>query len=66
VNENYRRKGFGSQLLVDLQRHISSGEAIKVNNVDESSVEAVDFYKAIGFNLVLEQYELSLDLQSRR
>ena len=66
VNENYRRKGFGSQLLADLQRHISSGEAIKVNNVDESSVEAVDFYKAIGFNLVLEQYELSLDLQSRR
>jgi ribosomal protein S18 acetylase RimI-like enzyme len=66
VNENYRRKGFGSQLLVDLQRHISSGEAIKVNNVDESSVEAVDFYKAIGFNLVLEQFELSLDLQSRR
>jgi ribosomal protein S18 acetylase RimI-like enzyme len=66
VNQSHRRRGVGLQLLSALQGYASSGEAVKVNNVDESMPAAAGFYKGIGFSLALEQFEMMLDLSPER
>lgn len=62
VHSEYRRRGVGSTLLTALQRRVVTGESIKVNNVDEGLKETTSFFKARGFNVVLEQYELCLQI----
>lgn len=62
VDQRYRRRGVGSQLLASLQGGVSTDDPLKVNNVDESLVEATGFYKAKGFRLALQQYEMTFTL----
>jgi ribosomal protein S18 acetylase RimI-like enzyme len=40
----------------------TSTEPIKVNNVDENLDDAMAFFSSVGFNLVLEQHEMILNL----
>jgi len=51
----YRRKGIGSRIL----RALSNGETLKVNNIDEELKGTLAFYEANGFEMVLEQFEMS-------
>jgi ribosomal protein S18 acetylase RimI-like enzyme len=62
VGENYRRRGIGRALLFALQDRVSEDQRIKINNVDEDLRDAMAFFAAAGFDLVLEQHELSLTL----
>jgi ribosomal protein S18 acetylase RimI-like enzyme len=62
IDRPYRRKGLGSLLIDQLQRRVVTGDPIKVNNVDEELNDALAFYKSVGFQLVLEQYEMSKEL----
>ena len=64
VDHGYRRRGVGSQLLASLQDHVSNDDPIKVNNVDENLAETIEFFKANGLNVVLQQYEMSLPLHT--
>lgn len=54
----HRRKGFGSKIISALQSEVSATESLKVNNVDEELKEAMAFFEAIGFKVVLEQFEM--------
>jgi len=62
VEKSYRRRGVGSLLLKALQGCVTTSESIKVNNVDENSKETTAFFEAVGFKLVLEQYEMVLNI----
>ena len=62
VHSDYRRRGVGSTLLTALQSRVDTVEPIGVNNVDEELKETISFFEARGFNVVLEQYELSLQI----
>ena len=58
VAAGHRRKGVGSMILTALQQQVSSGEPLKVNNIDAEMTSAVAFYEASGFKLALTQYEM--------
>jgi ribosomal protein S18 acetylase RimI-like enzyme len=58
VANGHRRKGVGSMILATLQQQVSSGEPLKVNNIDFELTSAVAFYEASGFKLALTQYEM--------
>lgn len=58
VAHPHRRKGIGSGIL----RAFSAGGDLKVNNIDEKSQGTLAFYQANGFKLVLEQYEMTMNL----
>lgn len=62
VDKTYRRRGVGSLLLKALQDCVTTSESIKVNNVDENLKETMAFFEAVGFKLVLEQYEMVLNI----
>jgi len=62
VDASYRRRGLASKLLDALQDCVTSSVSIKVNNVDENLKDATAFFEAVGFRLVLEQYEMILNL----
>lgn len=62
VDPRYRRRGLASKLLDVLQDCVTSSASIKVNNVDENLKDATAFFEAVGFRLVLEQYEMILNL----
>jgi ribosomal protein S18 acetylase RimI-like enzyme len=52
VAREYRRRGIGASVVSALQREVS--DSLKVNNVDEGR----GFYEAMGFEMVLEQFEM--------
>ena len=56
VAPGYRRRGIGSAIFVALQNE--TGEVLKVNNVDEELKETLAFYKGLGFEVVLRQFEM--------
>ena len=62
VDASYRRRGLASKLLEALQDCVTRSASIKVNNVDENLKDATAFFEAVGFRLVLEQYEMILNL----
>ena len=62
VDASYRRRGLASKLLDALQDCVTNSASIKVNNVDENLKDATAFFEAVGFRLVLEQYEMILNL----
>ena len=56
VAPGYRRKGIGSAIFVALQNEIE--DVLKINNVDEELKESLAFYKGLGFEVVLRQFEM--------
>jgi ribosomal protein S18 acetylase RimI-like enzyme len=58
----YRRHGIGSALLHALHSRITPGKTATMNNVDSSSREALAFSRTHGFNQVLTQIEMTLQL----
>ena len=56
VAKDYRRRGVGSALLVALQNE--AGEVLKVNNIDEALTGTCSFYEALGFKVLLRQFEM--------
>ena len=62
VDNNYRRTGAGRALVSAIQDRVTDDRLIKVTNVDEDLKETIAFFRAVGFDLVLEQYELTLTL----
>jgi ribosomal protein S18 acetylase RimI-like enzyme len=62
VDKTYRRRGVASLLLNALQDSVTSSELLKVNNVAENLKDATAFFEAVGFKVMLEQYEMILNL----
>ena len=62
VDKSCRRRGVASMVLAALQNSVTSLESIKVTNVDENLNDAMAFFSAAGFKLVLEQHEMILNL----
>jgi ribosomal protein S18 acetylase RimI-like enzyme len=60
VAPSHRRKGIGSRIL----RALSAGETLKVNNIDEELKKTLAFFESNGFKVVLEQFEMSITLNS--
>jgi ribosomal protein S18 acetylase RimI-like enzyme len=58
VAREYRRRGIGSRILAAL----SPGEALKVNNIDETLKGTLAFFEANKFKIVLRQYEMMKQL----
>ena len=54
VAREHRRRGIGGQILAAL----STGEALKVNNIDEKLTGTLAFFEANKFKIVLKQYEM--------
>ncbi|AZA53893.1 GNAT family N-acetyltransferase [Chryseobacterium sp. G0201] len=61
VDKNYRRKGVGGQLL----KHISTnyGKNVSAINIDSTSEETLKFFKDIGMDIYIKQYEMELPLK---
>ena len=61
VDKNSRRKGIGRQLLA----HISTtyGKDVSAINVDNTSAETLKFFKDIGMDIYIKQYEMELKLK---
>ncbi len=63
VDKEYRRKGVGSALLAALQNEASSPEkGLRMSNIDYSLTDMLAFCASIGFETVLDQYEMVKDL----
>lgn len=58
VHPDHRRKGYGRQLFRYLCRTSSTKEAILIN-VDESDTASIGFFKALGFQRFLGQWEMT-------
>ena len=58
VAREHRRKGIGSRILSAL----SNGEALKVNNIDETLTGTLAFFEANKFKIAMKQYEMVKDL----
>ena len=54
VVREHRRKGIGNRILAAL----STGEELKVNNIDENLKGTLAFFEANKFKIVLKQYEM--------
>jgi ribosomal protein S18 acetylase RimI-like enzyme len=54
VAPGFRRRGIGRRILAAL----SGDEILKINNVDEELKGTLAFFKANGFEVVLEQFEM--------
>jgi len=61
VAPSHRRKGIGSRIL----RALSARETLKVNNIDEELKGTLAFFESNGFKVVMEQFEMSIPLDSR-
>lgn len=58
VAREYRRRGIGSRILAAL----STGEVLKVNNIDEKLTGTLAFFEANKFKIALTQYEMKKGL----
>lgn len=59
VDNNHRRKGFGSALI----NYISDNDTeLSIVNIDERSTDALAFLEAIGIKHFISQYEMELTL----
>ena len=54
VAHEFRRRGIGRRILAEL----SGDKILRTNNVDEELKGTLEFYKACGFDVVLEQFEM--------
>lgn len=61
VDKNYRRKGVGRQLLAHIATNY--GKDISAINIDNTSEETLNFFKDIGMDIYIQQYEMELPLK---
>lgn len=61
VDKNYRRKGVGRQLLAHIATNY--GKDVSAINVDNTSAETLKFFKDIGMDIYIKQYEMELKLK---
>lgn len=61
VDENYRRKGVGRQLVAHIATNY--GKDVSATNIDNTSEEALKFFKDIGMDIYIKQYEMELPLK---
>ena len=58
VDPDQRRRGIGTAILGALQQGLDSGP-IKINNVDCKLEESLRFFKAQGYKVILDQFEMT-------
>ncbi len=58
VDRNYRNRGIGSRLLIEMQADVAEGCKMQVLNIDNAVTETVEFLVNRGFEKVLSQYEM--------
>jgi ribosomal protein S18 acetylase RimI-like enzyme len=56
VAPSHRRKGIGTAIMVMLQNEVA--EPLQVNNIDEELKGTCGFYEALGFKVLLRQFEM--------
>lgn len=59
VNNAFRNEGLGHQLFYEVQNQFPEKE-ITLINVDDEDFETNDFLRNIGFETIIEQYEMEL------
>lgn len=62
VAKDFRGRGIGSRLLVEMETVTDENAQMQVINIDNSLTEAVRYLENRGFQTVLTQYEMTLDL----
>lgn len=60
TDKRYRRKGIASNLLFELKKQ--NGGTFSIINVDKSSEDTVRFFKTLGFENYIEQFEMELNI----
>ncbi|MET3538437.1 GNAT family N-acetyltransferase [Chryseobacterium limigenitum] len=63
VDKSFRKKGIGNKLLSKIKQ-MSEGQAISINNVDDSSENTCRFLTSIGLENWVSQFEMSYKIQS--
>ena len=62
VDKNYRRQGIGTELFRNIEK-LSDGQAVSVNNVDDSSENTSAFLeKGVGLKNWLSQFEMNKEI----
>jgi ribosomal protein S18 acetylase RimI-like enzyme len=62
VDKNFRGQGVGTALAKAMQSTIDPGFSLQVINIDKSLVDAIEFFKKVGFYERLCQHEMTLSL----
>jgi len=62
VDKAFRGQGVGTALAKAMQSTIDQGFSLQVINIDRSLVDAIEFFKKLGFYERLCQYEMTLSL----
>jgi ribosomal protein S18 acetylase RimI-like enzyme len=62
IARDSRRRGIGSLVLAALQGNVTTDEPLKVNCVDHELSSSLSFYQARGYNLILNQLEMTKTL----
>ncbi|MEP7211440.1 MAG: GNAT family N-acetyltransferase [Acidobacteriota bacterium] len=58
VRPEFRRRGIGTQLLVRMHADTRPGYDLQVINIDAALSGAVEFFRSVGFEVVLTQHEM--------
>ncbi|MCP4549930.1 MAG: GNAT family N-acetyltransferase [bacterium] len=63
VHRDHRRRGIGGRLVAQLVHDLGEEhEAVSLTNIDHSDGGMIAFLKTLGFELVISQYEMAMDL----
>jgi len=62
VDKNYRSRGIGNRLLLEMQNDLGGGCRMQVLNIDSAVTETVQYLMSRGFEKALAQYEMIMPL----
>ncbi|MEW6733522.1 MAG: GNAT family N-acetyltransferase [Acidobacteriota bacterium] len=63
IDKRYRRKGVGSNLMVELLKYLPSDKPARIINVDKLAQQTIDFYTSIGFENFINTKEMCLEIR---
>src|SRR5262249_480501 len=61
VDNRYRRRGIGTNIVLELIKHLDQGKTARALNIDKSATETKEFLTAIGFEYFISQKEMLLE-----
>jgi ribosomal protein S18 acetylase RimI-like enzyme len=62
VDKRYRRRGIGTNIVLELIKHLDPEKAVRILNIDKSARETIDFLIGIRSEYFISQKEMLLEL----
>jgi ribosomal protein S18 acetylase RimI-like enzyme len=62
VDENYRRRGIGTNIILELIKHMDQGKTARTINIDRSAKGTIALLNSSGFEYFISQKEMLLEI----